>query len=435
VVTKQAEPEPAVPGQDTITYTVVVSNPGPSSITGVTLTDDFPAEVDSPTWTCTGVACPSGNGSGHLNETLNLPENSVVTYTITGTVAPSATSLVNTASVNNPAYETNPGDNSATVTTTLTPETDLSISKSSERAGLAGTPITYTIVVRNAGPSDAYGATVSDSVPAGVSGFTWSCTASGGATCSGSGSGDINDTVNVPVGGVVTYTGNGTVTTDDPIINTASVDAPAGATDPTPDDDQVTDHSGGRLFLPMIIKAFVSAPDLVVDSLVATSNDVTVTIRNQGSVAVPDAEAYEFWVDLYINPSHKPGYNETCQTMGCEGAAWGITSSATSPQTLLLIEPGEVFTLTTGGDYYWWSKETINWPLTPGDTVYAQVDSSNAVTTYGAVRENHEITGGPYNNVSDEFTVQGFGATSPPVLSLDEGPEQDISKTSLPERP
>ncbi|MFB0534056.1 MAG: OmpL47-type beta-barrel domain-containing protein, partial [Anaerolineae bacterium] len=274
VVTKQAKPEPAVPGQDTITYTVVVSNPGPSSITGVTLTDDFPAEVDSPTWTCTGVACPSGSGSGHLNETLNLPENSVVTYTITGTVAPSATSLVNTASVNNPAYETNPGDNSATVTTTLTPETDLSISKSSERAGLAGTPITYTIVVRNAGPSDAYGATVSDSVPAGVSGFTWSCTASGGATCSGSGSGDINDTVNVSVGGVVTYTVNGTVTTDDPIINTASVTAPVGATDPVTDNNHAVDHSGSRILLPLTMKGFVSAPDLVVDDLIATSNAV-----------------------------------------------------------------------------------------------------------------------------------------------------------------
>jgi hypothetical protein len=121
--------------------------------------------------------------------------------------------------------------------------------------------------------------------------------------------------------------------------------------------------------------------------------------------------------------------------MGCEGAAWGVTSSASALPTLLPIAPGEVFTLTTGGDYYWPSKETINWPLSQGDAVYAQVDSSNAATTYGAVLENHEMIGGPYNNVSGQFTVQSLGATSSPALSPDEGPEQDISQTSLPPRP
>jgi hypothetical protein len=192
------------------------------------------------------------------------------------------------------------------------------------------------------------------------------------------------------------------------------------------------------VYLPIVLKSYVPpvvAPDLVVNDIIATSSAVTVTIRNQGNASVPDNAAYEFWVDLYVNPSHVPGYNETCQTMGCEGAAWGVTSSATALPTLLPIAPGEVVTLTTSGDYYWWPKETINWPLSQGDTVYAQVDSVNAATTYGAVLENHEMTGGPYNNVSGQFTVQSLGTASSPGLSPDEGQQQDLSQTSLPPRP
>ena len=79
-VSKQADPATGVPGE-TITYTLVVSNAGPSDISGATLTDNLPPELENPTWTCTGAACPSGGGSGDINETLNLPEGSVVTYT------------------------------------------------------------------------------------------------------------------------------------------------------------------------------------------------------------------------------------------------------------------------------------------------------------------------------------------------------------------
>jgi uncharacterized repeat protein (TIGR01451 family) len=72
----------------------------------------------------------------------------------------------------------------------------------------AGDPVTYTIVVTNAGPDDAVGATVTDAVVAlpQVASASWTCIGDLGATCaSGSIAGDINDTVNVPVGGTLTY--------------------------------------------------------------------------------------------------------------------------------------------------------------------------------------------------------------------------------------
>jgi uncharacterized repeat protein (TIGR01451 family) len=262
VVGKQAEPASAVPGRDIITYTLTTSNPGPSDADGAVLSDTIPAEIDSPTWVCVanGATCPSDSGSGNINETLNnLPEGSVVTYTITGTVLSSATgTLVNTASVTVPVgvLEINPTDNMTTTITQLVLEADLYITKTGD---LAGTSITYTIVVSNIGPSDASGAAVSDTVPAGISDFTWSCAAAGGAACGvpPDGTGDINQAVNLPVGGMVTYTVTGTVTVDDTVVNTATVTAPAGVTEPLPGNNQAVDSSGGGsppIYLPIILK-------------------------------------------------------------------------------------------------------------------------------------------------------------------------------------
>jgi hypothetical protein len=40
-------------------------------------------------------------------------------------------------------------------------------------------------------------------------------------------------------------------------------------------------------------------------------------------------------------------------------------------------------------------------------TPYVQVDSANVNTTYGAVLENHEILGAPYNNIGGPVYVTG----------------------------
>ena len=64
-----------------------------------------------------------------------------------------------------------------------------------------------------------------------------------GGTCTASGSGDINDAVDLPAGGTVTYTLTGTVASSagTSLSNNASVAAPAGATDPNPADNTATD--------------------------------------------------------------------------------------------------------------------------------------------------------------------------------------------------
>src|SRR6185437_12110700 len=86
------------------------------------------------------------------------------------------------------------------------------------------------------------GATVADTFPASLT-ATWTCVGAGGGTCTASGSGNINDTVNLPAGGSVTYTASAAVNASatGTLTNTASVAAPAGVTDPTPGNNSATD--------------------------------------------------------------------------------------------------------------------------------------------------------------------------------------------------
>jgi len=115
----------------------------------------------------------------------------------------------------------------------------------------------------------------------------------------------------------------------------------------------------------------------------------------------------EFWVDVYINPDIEPTHvNQTWEHVGSQGLVWGVTEGA------LPLYPGEALTLTVSDDYYWPDESQVSWPLLAGTPVWAQVDSANADTDYGAVLENHEITGGEYNNINGPVpSTATFGAT------------------------
>ena len=121
------------------------------------------------------------------------------------------------------------------------PVADLSITKTDGvPTYTAGFSVTYTIVVGNAGPDPVLAATVTDPVTAlpQVLSAAWTCVAAGGATCpSGTVAGNIVGTVDLPVGGTVTYTLvvklSSSATGD--LVNTATVTPPTGTTDPVPD--------------------------------------------------------------------------------------------------------------------------------------------------------------------------------------------------------
>ncbi len=250
-ITKTDGSNTAAPGQG-ITYTIVVTNNGPSNVSGATVVDTFPGVLTGVNYTSVTTGTVSGNtasGSGNISDTVNMTNGSTITYTVTGTVSASATgTLANTATVTVPAGTTDPtpGNNTATDTDTLAVSADLSITKeSSPNPYVAGDAFTYTIVATNAGPSDATNARVQDALPTALSGFAWTCTPNGsGASCgTASGTGDIDALVTLPSGTSATFAVTGTLPsgTTGELVNTATVAAPAGTTDPVPGNNSGSD--------------------------------------------------------------------------------------------------------------------------------------------------------------------------------------------------
>jgi uncharacterized repeat protein (TIGR01451 family) len=278
-ITKTDGVTTATPG-GSVTYTITASNAGPSDSPGTNVFDPFPIGLTA-TWTCAGAGggtCSAG-GSGNINDTVNLPAGASVTYTASGTIDPAATgTLSNTAFATASVTDTNTANNSATDTDTLAPQADLAITKTDGvTTATPGGSVTYTITASNAGPSTAIGATVADTLPASLTG-TWTCVGAGGGTCTASGAGNINDTVNLPAGASVSYTVSATVSAaaTGSLSNTATVTAPAGVIEPNPGNNSATDTdtlvANADLAITLTDGATAAAPGGTVTYTITASN-------------------------------------------------------------------------------------------------------------------------------------------------------------------
>lgn len=162
-----ATPEPT----DSITYTIDITNSGPSTATGVVLTDPIPAGLTFVSGTLGGQS-PTEAGGVLTFSAITIAPNTTETATIVMTVDASTTGTVtNTASTNDlsAAGENDVTNNSANVDIDVTAIVDLEVTKTvSETAAQAGDSLTYTIDVTNNGPSLAQNVTVQDTLPSGV---------------------------------------------------------------------------------------------------------------------------------------------------------------------------------------------------------------------------------------------------------------------------
>jgi uncharacterized repeat protein (TIGR01451 family) len=130
-------------------------------------------------------------------------------------------------------------------------EADLGITKTDGRRTVReGDAVSYTIVVSNNGGVSASGARVTDLMPADFVGPAWTCAPSGGAACPASGSGDIEVAVDLPIGGSVSFTVDGTAqgVVDGVLENTAFVEPPPAVFDPNPASNVATDSDPLVLF-------------------------------------------------------------------------------------------------------------------------------------------------------------------------------------------
>ena len=130
-------------------------------------------------------------------------------------------------------------DNSGTLTISAAPincPTDLEVTKTDGVPNYErGQNTIYTIVAKNNGPVDIENATVSDPIPVGINGFSWTAvlyeTASNSSGTSGSGA--INDVVNLAVGDSIVYTVTAAVsgTKYGELENIVTINTPTGTED------------------------------------------------------------------------------------------------------------------------------------------------------------------------------------------------------------
>jgi len=247
-VTKSDGASQAIPGTQ-VTYTITVGNQGRGDAIGATVSDAFPASFSGVSWTCTGQSgpptstCSVPGGTGNVSMTADLQVGSAITITAVGTVDSSATgTLANTATalpvgIVDPV----PGNNAATDSDALTPVADLEVRVTDGVCFvLPGGSTTYAVVVDNHGPSDAPAAVVSDTPPAVLTVNSWTCSATGSATCGApSGSGPLSDSPSLPSGGAVTYSVSATVSASasGTLLYTVTASPGAGVTDPDSSND------------------------------------------------------------------------------------------------------------------------------------------------------------------------------------------------------
>ncbi len=258
-VALSADP-PQYTAGEALTYTITVTNAGPDDTTGTNVTDAFPAAYTGATWTCvaSGGASCAASGNGVINQSVDLPAGGQVVFTVDGTVANGTTGTLTdsaTAEVAAPAIDPNPSNNTASVNTSpVVPQADVAVTLVADPTRYtAGSELTYVITVTNAGP-DAASAEVADTFPSAYTGATWTCVATGGASCAASGNDNIDEDVALPLGGQVVFTIDGTVAdgTGGTLANTASAVVDAPASDPNPSNNSAT-----------VLTSPVSPPDLI----------------------------------------------------------------------------------------------------------------------------------------------------------------------------
>lgn len=183
---KKQAPATVIAGTD-LTYTIVTTNNGPSNATNLVLTDRLPAGVVLGT-----ISGPNASTCNLVTPNLtckpgNLADGASITYTITIHIPSSGVGssvITNTAAISADQLDPNPADNAASVSTAVVVQADLSITKSSSPNPVAaGTSLTYTITIHNAGPSDATAVSVTDTLPAGVTFTSGPCSGVTVLTC------------------------------------------------------------------------------------------------------------------------------------------------------------------------------------------------------------------------------------------------------------
>ena len=201
----------AVPG-GSIDYSFQIVNSGGNSASGFGIFTVEPSDFVSSSWTCVGsggAVCPNASGNGPINEVASImPISGVLTYTITANLAGTIQPIIDLTAGVTPAGGEACAPASCSTTLSIPAEELLSLSLNANVSEVVpDSDVTYTYTLTNSGGNDPGSLQASSVDSPNFVAISWTCAATGGASCSPAGSGTLDDFIpTFPIGSSVTYT-------------------------------------------------------------------------------------------------------------------------------------------------------------------------------------------------------------------------------------
>lgn len=330
-VTKSGPPGTVIAGTN-ISYTITVSNGGPDTALDVTLDDPLPPNTTFVSLTQDNgpiAACvqPSVDTNGTVSCNFAALANGVsAQFTLVIEIG-DAFSISNTATVTTTSADGNQGNNSATVTNPVDPRADVNVVKSGPATILAGADITYTVTVRNDGPSEANDVGLSDQMPPNTTFVSATQTSGATVNCSKPPVG-TNGTFNCFIGAfapgeVATFTLVFHVSPSAPNGSNVSNDASTGTTSGDPNLGNNFSNSTAVVVAEADVAVVKNGPTSIDAGLDITYN---VTVTNNGP---SDATTVSLTDNVPTNTTFVSATQNTGPTFSCATPAVGGTGMIT----------------------------------------------------------------------------------------------------------
>jgi uncharacterized repeat protein (TIGR01451 family) len=373
-----------------VTYNIVVSNAGPSNVSSFDLTDIL--DQNYAYQSATGATCtPAGQTITCTGGAITSGSQSVVT--ITAALEPSASAggtISNTATVAAPAgvNDPNAANNSDSVTNTIDANADLAITKSHIGNFKPGNNGTFTLQVTNNGSSDADTATVSDTLPAGL---TYVSATSPNASCINAG-----QAVTCEIGPAFTAGDSVTITLTvavDPALSANSLDNTASVASATPDPNTANnsdtdtvnfDQAQADLDASKAAQGALTAGEPVTYRFTVTNNGPD----NAGAVKIEDTLPTYLTYQSFSSVSGGTwNCSESNGTVTCDLPSLAVGATAVVDVTVLVAQDAPTPAINSATVSFNGTDTSANTPSTTNPVSYSAdlgVDISHDKSTYHA---------------------------------------------------
>ncbi|MCI0437240.1 MAG: Ig-like domain-containing protein [Gemmatimonadetes bacterium] len=380
-ITKTASPANPNAG-DTLTYTIQVSNAGPSDATSVVVTDTLPPSSSATFVSASGGATLSGNVLTWPTS-ATLAAGGSVSYTVRVVIATSG-AVTNVAAVTAATADGNLSDNRASHTTNV-PASDIAITKTGPALVKPGDTITYTVQVSNQGGGTALLVLARDSLPVGATFVD--------ATGNPSQSGTVLTwpvILIMPSGATQTHTVRVVAPVAASVTNVAWVSAATG--DPNPSNNRsavTTQIAQADLTVSKTGPASVNAGDIV--SYTVTVNNIG-TADATGVVVTDTLPSNAAFLDATGSPSQSGNVlSWPSQTIAASGSV-SYTVRVTAPVTAATLRNAAAATTTATDANTGNNHSFVNTNVVPVADIQVTKSGPATVDAGGAISYSLTIT-------------------------------------------